>query len=67
MLDFTKFFEILAGKISRKAIVIAMAMVLLFLLGTNPASIYVYFIGGLIAFLALFSVILQFCIDKKNK
>ena len=67
MQDFTKFFEILATKISRKAIIIAMAMVLLFLLGANPTSIFVYFIGGLIASLSLICVCLQFFIDKKDK
>lgn len=65
MVDFTNFFEILANKISKKAIVIAMAMVLLFLLGTTPSATFVYFIGGLIAFLALFCVVLQFFVDKR--
>ena len=58
MNDFTKFFEILASKVSRKAIVVVMAMVLLFLLGINPTATMIYFVGGLIAFLALFSVII---------
>ena len=67
MVDFTKFFEILASKVSRKAIIVAMAMVLLFLLGTAPTASFVYFIGSLIASLSLICVLLQFFVDKKDK
>jgi hypothetical protein len=65
--DFGKFFEILANKMSRKAVVIALAMVLLYLLGSNPASPMIIFSSIFIGALAIFCTMLQWIIDIKQK
>jgi flagellar biosynthesis component FlhA len=65
--DFGKFFEILATKMSRKAVVIALAMVLLYLLGSNPATAMLVFSSVAIGALAIFCTMLQWIADVKSK
>ena len=60
--------EILANKVSRKAAIIGMAMILIYLLAVTPTvtTINILTIVGIIAGLSVFAVVLQWTIDKKN-
>ena len=65
---FAKVLEVIANKISRKASIIALGMVLLYLLGSTPTSPMLIFSSIIIGGLAVFFTILQWVIDiKKNK
>ena len=63
---FTNVLEILANKVSRKAAVVGMAMVLIYLLAATPnvagATMFIIAIAGL----AVFFTVLQWIIDLKN-
>ena len=63
---FTNVLEILANKVSRKAAVVGMAMVLIYLLAATPnvAEVIVFIFA--IAGLAVFFTVLQWIIDLKN-
>ena len=63
---FSKFLEILAEKISRKAAVITVAMVLLYLLGASPTSPMLVFSSVAIGSLAVGVTILQWIQDMKK-
>ena len=58
--------EILANKISRKAALIALAMVLIYLLAVTPTVTELLKIVGVLCGLAVFGVILQYHIDHIN-
>ncbi len=59
--------EILANKVSRKAAIIGMAMILIYLLAVTPTTVVVNLLTvmGLIVGLAVFVTVLQWTIDKK--
>ena len=58
--------EILANKVSRKAAIVGMAMVLIYLLAVTPTVVTdVLVIIGFITGLAIFVTVLQWTIDKK--
>jgi len=65
-IPFTNVLEILANKVSRKAAVVGMAMVLIYLLAATPnvpeAIIFIIAIAGL----AMFFTVLQWIIDLKD-
>ncbi len=63
---FTNVLEILANKVSRKAAVVGLAMVLIYLLAATPnvAQVLIFIIA--IAGLAIFFTVLQWIIDLKN-
>jgi len=63
---FTNVLEILANKVSRKAAVVGMAMVLIYLLAATPnvASVMSFIVA--IAGLAVFFTVLQWIIDLKS-
>jgi hypothetical protein len=70
---FNKVLEIIANKISKKAALLALAMLLIYLLGTYLLSlivivefIHVLIVMGIISGLAVFGVVLQFVIDYLN-
>lgn len=63
---FNRVLEILANKISKKAALIALAMVLIYLLAVTPSTASLLAITGVISILALIGVILQFTIDYQN-
>lgn len=69
MLDsFSKVLEILANKVSRKATVIVLAMILVYFIAVTPTVTSIVFTIGVISSLAVFFTILQWIIDiKKNK
>ena len=60
--------EILANKVSRKAAIVGMAMILVYLLAVTPTVVAtdILIIIGIIAGLSVFAVIMQWTIDKKN-
>lgn len=58
--------EILAGKISRKGILIAIAMILVYLVAIAPTAVNALIAIGTICSLALFGTILQFYLDWKK-
>lgn len=60
---FNRVLEILADKISRKAALIALAMVLIYLLAVTPTVSSLLIMAAVIASLAIFGVVLQFIID----
>jgi len=60
---FNKVLEILANKISRKAALIALAMVLIYLLSITPTVSELTTIVAVMCGLAVFGVVLQFVID----
>jgi hypothetical protein len=63
---FAKVLETLASRISRKAIVAALAMVLIYLIAVNPTVVpQLVFITLLITGLAIFASIMQWILDKK--
>lgn len=63
--------EILADKVSRKAAIVAMAMVLIYLLAATPNVTQVIMFTAVIAGLAVFFTLLQWILDvgdkKRNK
>lgn len=65
-IPFTNVLEILANKVSRKAAVIGIAMILIYMLAATPnvpeALIFIIAIAGL----AMFFTVLQWIIDLKN-
>lgn len=70
---FNRVLEILANKISKKAALIAMAMVLVFLLANYLFTLIpaltvnqVFIVMGIICGLAVFGVTLQYSIDYQN-
>ena len=63
---FNKVLEILANKISRKAALIALAMVLIYLLSITPTVSELTTIVAVMCGLAVFGVVLQFVIDFLN-
>lgn len=65
-IPFTGVMEILASKISRKATIVAMAMVLIYLLAATPNVAQVLFFIGAIAGLAVFFTLLQWILDIKD-
>lgn len=70
-IPFTGILEILARKVSRKATIIAMAMILIYLLAVTPAVTEIVLFVGVISGLAVFFTTLQFIVDtgddKKDK
>lgn len=58
--------QILASKVSRKAAIVALAMVLVYLLAVTPTVQEVVFITCVITGLAVFFTILQWILDKKK-
>ncbi len=67
MLDgFSKVLEILAGKISRKAAVITLAMILIYFIAVTPTVTSILLSIGVISGLAVFFTILQWIIDLKE-
>jgi hypothetical protein len=58
--------EILADKVSRKAVIVAMAMVLIYLLAATPNVTQVMLFVGTIAGLAVFFTILQWYLDVRE-
>jgi len=70
-IPFTGILEILARKVSRKATIVAMAMLLIYLLAATPNVAEVLIFVGAIAGLAVFFTLLQFFVDigddKKDK
>ena len=65
----TPVMEILANKVSRKAVIVAIAMILIYLLAVTPATVattsttlFTVAIGGL----AVFFTLLQWIIDYRN-
>lgn len=65
-IPFTGVMEILASKISRKATIVAMAMVLIYLLAATPNVAEVLVFIGAIAGLAVFFTLLQWILDIKD-
>ena len=65
-IPFTNVLEILANKVSRKATIIAMAMILIYLLAATPGVTEVILFTGAIAGLAIIFTLLQWIIDVKN-
>ena len=65
-IPFTNVLEILANKVSRKAAIVGMAMILIYLLAATPnvAEVTLFIIA--IAGLAIFFTVLQWIIDLKN-
>jgi hypothetical protein len=63
---FNRVLEILANKISRKAALLALAMVLTYLLAVTPTVTELLTVVGVICGLAIFGVMLQFIIDYIN-
>jgi len=66
LVGFNRVLEILAGKISRKAALIALAMVLIYLLAVTPTVSSLLVIVAVVSGLAIFGVMLQFVIDYMN-
>ena len=62
-----KVFEILANKISRKAVLISMGIILIYLLATAANVNYHIFSVCLITALVVFFTILQYYVDKKKR
>ena len=63
--SFSKVFDTLAERISRKAIIVAIAMILLYLLAVNTAVSELLIMSVLISALAVFAAVLQWILDKK--
>ena len=63
---FTNVLEILASKVSRKATIIAMAMILIYLLAATPGVTEVLLFTGAIAGLAIIFTLLQWVIDIRD-
>ena len=63
---FTNVLEILANKVSRKAVIVAMAMVLIYLLAATPNVVEVLLFVGSIGGLAVFFTLLQFIVDLRD-
>ena len=63
---FNKVLEILANKISKKAALTALAMVLICILALNPIVTKLITVMVVVAGLAVFGVVLQFVIDYIN-
>jgi len=64
--NFAKVLETLASRISRKAIVIALAMILIYMIAVNPTAVpQLIFITLLITGLSMFASIMQWILDKK--
>jgi len=61
-----KALEILTSKISRKAVLIAMAMVLVYLISVAPTATFALISIAVICSLALFGTGLQFYLDWKK-
>lgn len=61
-----KVLEILANKISRKAVIIAMAMTLIYMLAVLPNVAQIIVFISVIAGLAVFYTLLQFYLDNKK-
>jgi len=59
--------EILANKVSRKAVIVAMAMVLIYLLAATPNVAEVIFFIVAIAGLAVFFTLLQWILDVRGE
>ena len=64
--EFAKTLEILANKVSRKASIITIGMILLFLIATAESVNHLIFISVMITGLVVFFTILQFIIDIKE-
>ena len=67
----TNVLEILANKVSRKAVIVALAMVLIYMVAATPNVASVLLFVGAIAGLAIFFTLLQWILDmaggeKKN-
>ena len=62
----TRVLEIIANKVSKKAALIAMAMILTYLLAITPTVVELLTIVGVICGLAVFGVLLQYSIDFMN-
>ena len=65
-IPFTNVLEILANKVSRKAVIVAMAMILIYLLAATPNVAEVLLFVGAITGLAVFFTLLQWIIDLKD-
>ena len=64
---FGKVLETLASRISRKAIIAALAMVLIYMLAVNPTAIpQIVFIVFVITGLAIYTSLMQWILDKKS-
>lgn len=63
---FNGILDILARKVSRKASIIAMAMILIYLLAATPAVTEILLFVGTIGGLAVFFTILQFIVDTRD-
>lgn len=70
-IPFTGVLEILANKVSRKAAIVAMAMILIYLLAATPnvaeIVLFVIAIGGLAVFFTMLQWVLDVKDDKKKK
>ena len=67
MLDgFSQILKILVSKISRKAAVITISMILIYLLGSSSTSAHVGLCVGVISFLSIFFTLIQAFIDNKT-
>jgi len=62
----TKVLEILANKVSRKASIIMVGMILLFLIATAESVNNLIFMSILITGLVVFFTVLQWILDIKN-
>jgi len=62
----TKILEILANKVSRKAAIIAIAMILVYMIAAAPEAVHVGFIVFAICFLAIVFTVLQWVLDYKQ-
>ncbi len=63
---FNGILEILAKKVSRKASIVAMAMILIYLLAATPAVTEILLFVGTIGGLAVFFTTLQFIVDTRD-
>jgi len=59
--------QILANKVSRKAAIVALAMVLVYLLAITPTVKSLVLVACIITGLAVFFTILQWILDKREK
>jgi hypothetical protein len=58
--------EILANRISRKAILLMTAMILIYMIVVTPTVVHAVIAIGVIACLSLIGVLLQYSIDRKR-
>jgi len=58
--------KILAERISRKAILLSMAMILIYMVVVTPNAVNIIIAISAIGFLSILGVVLQFYLDKKT-